>query len=112
MPLTDEKAAALAEIVDDLNERIATHTDAALDAIENVEANYEGWREGSAEDGDELETRAYYFADTDLRRAQVHAALALGLRLDILTQLLTVAALPGYDPPAAQPDRRPGASYE
>ena len=106
MPLTDEKAAALAEIVDDLNERIATHTDAALDA------NYEGWREGSAEDGDELETRAYYFADTDLRRAQVHAALALGLRLDILTQLLTVAALPGYDPPAAQPDRRPGASYE
>ncbi len=85
--MTDTQREALAQTVDDLNDRIATHSDAALDALESIEAH----------DSDTYATlENHRVADIELRRAQLHAGLALGLRVDILTQLVTAAALPGY----------------
>ena len=83
-----EKREALNMIVDDLQERITVHTDVALDAIEGVE------KHPVADDAD---AETYRMADLELKRAQVHTSLALGLRLDVLTQLLLVVALPERD---------------
>ena len=94
--LTDDDRRSIVEVLEELTDRVAAHTGVAIEALEGVEEGYDGWRDKGRERGDESGEAAYYFAATDLQRAQVHASLALGLRLDALVTLLSVFALPEF----------------
>ena len=81
MPIDETTRNALVEVVREFQDRVTVHADQALDALE------------LAEDDKELTAE---LISLELRRAELHASLALGVRVDLLTTLLITFALPEH----------------
>lgn len=92
--LTDEQRQALAEAIVDFGEQVATHTGEAIGAIEEIE----DLDILNSDIPDEQMALAISAATLEVQRAGVHALLAIGLRLEVLTSLLTAFAMPDLAP--------------
>ena len=92
--LTDEQRRELADAIADFGDQVATHTGEAIGAIEAIEGL------DILDTGVENEDMTLLIAagTMEVQRAGVHALLAIGLRLEVLTSLMTAFAMPELAP--------------